>query len=402
MRMTVHPELELKLDLVQPLLEGASSIDAPRLFLRTVEDAEAFLACYGFLWNRPGHRRQLEALRQEAWSFLEEELLADEPQLKPLPSVREETDVRRVLLAASAPADGHPERPQFWACTLLRVMHTFAHCGSTFKTWFGRQIEDQVLARFQPHLMGEGDTLQLGTGPHAIELERFEIKGSKSRRSLAMKLLHKSDNVAADVFDHMGVRFVTRERYDALLVAQYLRQQSVLMFAHVKPGRSRNTLIEMDRLQADLRKLQDGRMIEGLTGTSRDTLRAIVRRYPYPRPPEAGRNVFTSIAYHSIQFTCSQQIVIEEDDARTLRQRLEEVGLPVVEESALATLVERLSALEEVRFLFPFEVQITDERSYSLSKSGLASHEVYKRRQRHAVKRRLWGDLIPPEPRLSE
>ena len=394
-----EPEaLELSWDMVLPLIEGRSAIDVPRLYLRSRDEAREFLLCYGFDLEVELHRRQLDALREEAWAFIEEELLYDEPHLRPPEAVRTERDICALLLMASTAPRG--DEGQLWACSLLRVLHTFAHCGSYFKQWFGGHIRRQILNRFEPHLHRDEEGLTLGSGPDAIPLERFEIKGSKSRRSLAMKLLHKADNVAADIFDWIGVRFVTRERYDTLLVAQYLRKHSIVMFAHVKPGRSRNTLVEVDRLQRDIRKLAEGKMVDGLRGVSRQTLRELVRRYPYPRPPERGHNVFTSVAYHSLQFTVSQQVVVEGGTPEEVVTLFADLAARYPEhQGALDEATRRLALLNEARFLFPYEVQITDQTSYDLSQSGLAAHDVYKVRQRHAVKRRLWGERIAPEPK---
>jgi hypothetical protein len=61
-------------------------------------------------------------------------------------------------------------------------------------------------------------------------------------------------------------------------------------------------------------------------------------------------------------------------------------------------MLERFGVDTEVRFFFPYEVQIMDADAYERSRSGLASHEVYKARQRHAVKRRLWGSRISDTP----
>lgn len=383
-------------DLIRPIIEGTSGLDEPRLHVDSEASAEAFLACYGFRWERAAHREQLETLRQEAIAFIEGELLHDEPHLRIEPTVRDERDVRKVLLASARPV-GDPM--QLWACTLLRVMHTFAHCGSFFKHRFDQHIQRQILQRFEPHLQGEGDALCLGTDPNGIPLREFQVKGSKSRTSMAMKLLHKPDNTAAEVFDWIGVRFITRERFDALLVAEYLRRHSVVMFAHVKPGRSRNTLIDLERLRSDMARLAEGKTLDGLQGMDIDTLRRLVRSYPYPRPPAAGRNVFTSIAYHSIQFTCSQQIIVPAEVPEEARVQLE--ALRRCDPSCaphVDALVDGMTEKEEARFLFPFEVQILDQESWEITQAGLASHDVYKARQRHAVKRRLWGNLIAPEP----
>ena len=95
-----------------------------------------------------------------------------------------------------------------------------------------------------------------GQGERAIPLKNFEVKSHKSSHSIAIKLLHKAENVAADIFDRIGVRFITPTRLDCVRVIRYLRERNVIMFANVKPSRSRNTLIDLDRFRARVLGLQ--------------------------------------------------------------------------------------------------------------------------------------------------
>ena len=48
----------------------------------------------------------------------------------------------------------------------------------------------------------------------------------------------------------------------------------------------------------------------------------------------------------------------------------------------------------EVKFFFPYEIQVLDKASFVESRSGRASHAVYKARQRFSVKKRLFGNAI--------
>jgi uncharacterized protein (TIGR04562 family) len=294
---------------------------------------------------------------------LQEELLSDEPNLHFPPQVRDEADVRQLLLWASEP-DGERQR---WACSLLRVMHTVAHSQTYFNQLYGTQIKDQILQRFEPHLHRTPQGLWLGPGPEAVALHDFEVKAGKPLRSIIMKLLHKAENVAADVFDRLGVRFVTQERLDALMVVRYLQRHHLIMFPNVKPSRSRNTLLDLAQVQAELERLarlvDQGRMTDEQALTA---LRAYTRAQPYPGQSHEDWNAHSSIDYHSFQITCRQ--MIRAVDPRSLDG--------------------------EIRFFFPYEIQILDRASFEVSRSGLASHDEYKARQRRAVKRRILGPLV--------
>ncbi len=363
------PPLEFSWETLNTIVGGGSAIDVQRLHIHSVNEAEAFLEGYGFVWTQAAHRREIEALRTEAVAFIEEILLVDEDGLQIPPEVRQRTDVRHLMIWASEPVQSVRQR---WCCAMLRVMHTIAHADSTLNRRFGTQIREQILERFNPHLSLAEEGWVLGRGKRAVPLVGFEVKDAKALHSVVVKLLHKVENVAADIFDRVGVRFVTRERFDALMVVNYLRANNVIMFANVKPSRSRNTLIDMGWLREEAAQLDEA-VAQGLmTAQDRlDELRRLVRARPFPVSPPADYNAFSAVDYHAIQFTCRQQIRLRNALAAPGRGR------------------------DELRFFFPFEIQILDQESYALSRSGLAAHDVYKKRQLAAVKRRVLGSLLP-------
>jgi uncharacterized protein (TIGR04562 family) len=163
---------------------------------------------------------------------------------------------------------------------------------------------------------------------------------------------------------------------------RYLRSHYVVLFANVKPSRSRNTLIDFDVLRENQRLLDELRLSGRLTDIEYlDALRQCVRDSPYPVPVETVHNQFSAVEYHSIQFTCRQLIRIREKDATVLSGAFPAVGKAAVGPG-------------EVRFFFPYEVQIMDQRAYAHSRSGLAAHSIYKRRQRDSVRKRVLGSLL--------
>ncbi len=380
-------------EMMDSMIAGRSGIDVPRLDLSNLTDANDFLSSYGFEWDNVEDRSELESMRIEALDFVERLLVNDEPELNVLPLVRNESDIRKLLLWASAPVGGDR---QLWSCTLLRVMHTFAHCGSYFQQMFSEQIREQVLERFQSHVHDGPNGLVLGSGPDAVPLYTFQFRGTKSRDSLALKLLQKADNVAADVFDWVGVRFVTNTRFDALLVARYLRMHNLVMFCNVRPGRSRNTLLDTTRLRADIAEVNEtvraGKLAQH---QAVDKLRNMSREYDYPQPGEQSANPFSSSTYHSIQFTVTQQVRVPNPylggvgSVISAVDRRNNTGAQF-----LSKALQKAGMRSEVKFLFPYEVQILDKESFIGSRSGRASHAVYKARQRYSVKRRLFGARV--------
>lgn len=344
---------------------GGSSLDVPQLHVEDLASAAEFLECYGFEWGVRAQLAELEDIRTEALRFFDQVLLPPDRQLPD--EVRNQTDVRQLLIWASAP---RTESRQRWTCSLLRLMHTLAHCRSPLEERWGSEIQQQILRRFRPHLHGPDDALVLGEGADAIPLAAFELKASKPRWSVLLKLLHKPKNVATDVFDRVGVRFVTMNRFDALLVIRYLRQHNIVMFANVKPTRSRNTLVDLDRLRQDLEEVAEVAEAGGLDEA--DTFQMLRERTsvrPYPPGGPTPANPHSAVAYRSIQYTSRQLIRVADPGA----------------------------AGGHLRFFFPYEVQVMDQESFELSRVGLASHSVYKQKQLEAARRRVLGGLLDEE-----
>lgn len=340
------------------IIGGRSALDVPQLGLTSMAEANEFLSCYGFRWSQLAERRELEQTRRRSLDFLNTELLVDEPTLQVPQAIAEEKDVRRLLLMASGTGI-----EQQWACALLRVMHVFAHAHSMLEGVHGENIRTQILDRFQPHIHQTPAGLRLGEGADAIPLMHWEMKSRKTPRSIALKLLCKAENVASPVFDRLGVRLITEERFDTLLAIRYLRLNHVIMFANVVPGRSRNTLIDLSELEPQARALDDAVAEGRITAAERLTaMRALVGSLDTPER-RVGYNPHTSTAYHSIQFTCRHLI------------RLGGEG-----------------ALD--RFFFPYEVQITDRHSHELTLRGTGSHDEYKARQRQGAKERVLVNLL--------
>lgn len=383
-------------DSINAIIGGRSAIDIPRLRLRTESEAEEFLHAYGFDWQREKHRLELGLLRAEAVGFIKENLLEDVPGLWLPPDVEDQNDPRQLLIWAS---DSQRTDQQKWACAVLRVMHTLSHAESYFDNRFGTEVREQILERFRPHLHGSDEAgWTLGSGDHAIPLAGFQTKSGKPLRSVAIKLLHKVENVASAVFDHVGVRFITQERFDAVLVVRYLRKFNVIMFANAIPSRSRNSLIDLSLVRQHMSDVDERCERGELADSERwQAMREACRNDPYP-PGELVKNAHSSFAYHSIQFTCRHHVRVRNSyDAHVQRfiDRIRQDPAGDVFAQDVSELDKLADTDGEIHFFFPFEVQILDQEAYEASRSGQASHAEYKARQRETVRKRVLGDLLP-------
>lgn len=388
---------------MRAIIGGQSALDLPRLHVSNFDDARDFLARYGYDLKLDDHRRDIQRIRHEAMGFIRGVLLHD--LNIPLPTWLDTVDILDLLLCASGSAEIPPSvaspreqaTNQAWACAALRVMHAVAHADNFFQRNYYRQIRESILERFvaQVHTLPDGSQALLGDLVD-IPLVRFEVKQQKPLRSVVLKLLQKQENVAADLFDHIGVRIIVRRPVDALMVVRTLHRSNTIVYANVKPTRSRNTLID---IAGYARKAEQ--LIEQIRGGAieEDAALAILAAYE-TRPGNIERdtwNPHSSSRYNAIQFTCRQMIRF----ANPLHQRLVKArknARRLLDGDALQEMLDSLSLVgveEEQKFFFPYEVQIMDIASYDEATAGRAAYREYKGRQVDVVRQRVLGQVLP-------
>jgi uncharacterized protein (TIGR04562 family) len=275
-------------------------------------------------------------------------------------------------------------------------MHTIAHIDQDLRTTYFGDIQKQILDRFYRviHRDAEG-RLYLGEKPDdalRVDLVAFESKPKKSRDSTLLKLLHKPENVAEDIFDRVGLRFVTHTRLGALQVVKFLKDRMIVMPPNIKPSRSRNTMIDIDDFRNQmtdcLAQVERGEMTE--EGLKREL--EMAAHSPATNP----LNPHSSEFYRAIQFTCRQLVKLVNplhQDLRELKQLSRSGGLS---ESA-QRIVDRLDlkyAQKEIHFFYPYEVQVMDQFSFEENEKGRSAHSEYKKAQLQTALRRVMGSLV--------
>lgn len=387
-------------EILRFILEGSSPIDLPALALMNRDEASQFLLHYGYDLDDDEDREVAWRVHLEAVAFIKRYFSADpsdpkEPPLVVPGEVERPNDLRDLLVWASE-RDGSDR--QAWACAVLRLMHTISHVNHTMRTEFFPEIKRQILDRFKQHVYQDPDgKLFLGRGPLAVPLLGIYYKEEKSRDSLILKLLHKPHNVAEMIHDRLGVKMITPSRFEALRALRYMRQNNLILFVNVTPGRSRNTLVDLDHFR-DLYE----QITEGLTGLSEEKRDLEFLELLRQRSEELGdldsriENPFTSPEYRSIQFTAQQLVKLDSPGfqrARRMRVQLEKYHLGPDLEGLLREL-EGPQEERELRLFFPLEVQILDEENYRRSLDGAASHAEYKQRQLKAARVRVMARLL--------
>ena len=174
-----------------------------------------------------------------------------------------------------------------------------------------------------------------------------EFKGNrKSRASLVTKLLVKRESVAAQVFDRVRYRVLTRTAADVPPVLRHLTEE-LFPFNYVVPGQSENSLLPF-------RKGAPGR-------ATRD-------------------NPFSEATYRALHFVVDLPVRI--DDV------LPPGPVPAGDDLG--------------RIVFSMvEFQVMDEESARANEHGPASHRRYKKRQAVTALRRLSRGLVVPKKRKA-
>jgi uncharacterized protein (TIGR04562 family) len=384
-------------DIINVVLKAQSAIDGvDELGIKTMDEARGFLECYGFDLDDPIERAELFGHYQEALSFIRQYFLypsnVEGLRLEIPRKLLELSDpVQLLIFSGQRESDGSATELARWACAIIKVMHTISHLDRDIRTNYFSDVQTQILDRFYRHIHNENGRLFIGKDakdPLLVDLVAFQTKPKKSRDSMILKMLHKPENVAEDIFDRVGLRFVTKNRLDALRLLKYLRDRHIMMPANLKPSRTRNTLIPVDGFLTALKEVTVQLAEDRLTVAQADAhLNEVCSQSVVE---DLRENPHSSKEYASLQFTCRQLIKIKNPIFNELKElrSLSETILPQ-QVRDIVFRIDLKDVQKEVRFFYPFEVQIYDELSHNRNLEGASAHSLYKKNQIMAAMRRV-------------
>ncbi len=396
--------LRLGRDVMNLMLRGRSVIDNHQgLPIRTLEATDEFLEKYGYNLENPVESAEVLGNYHEAMRFMRKYFLKPEnPEGADLEIPRlfqELADTRNLFVWAADKSIEHSVRNR-WSCAILRVMHAISHLDKDLRHEFFPEIQKQIFDRFYKEIHTVDGRVYLGNPKDdvAVVLEKFQTKPRKTRESLILKLLHKKETLAEDVFDQIGVRFVTRSRMDVVRVLKFLRDRYIVMTMNIRPSRSRNNLIDPMLYRRTWREIRHA--IKRGEGEGREWVDkaldlALSEGYQEAQKEISEANPFSSKEFYSIQFTCRQLVKYRSpifDEVKAIRSLVRNS-----EDSEIRRLIERLDfahLAKEQRFFYPFEVQIMDIKNFAESESGRASHAAYKSAQAKMAMKRVLGQLL--------
>lgn len=339
-----------ELEQLRLVLRGDSVVDWRHLNFASRSQVDDFLKLHLLDHEDPNDRALMRRLLKEAVDYLRSTYhyrLAD--------AVAEPYEVQDLFLYASG---RHPRRPGLYqklACIILKVVHVIHHMEGR-ELLFRTPIAPSVLAR-----MVDDRIMQTFSEMKKRGLPIVEVSGSiKTQHSLITKLIAKRDTVAAQVYDKVRYRIITREREDVVLVLDYL-MRTLFPFTLVVPSQTENSLIDFEQLVSD-----------------NEHLRALGPRLHLPIKPERDvsqtMNPFSGKSYRVLNFVVDMPARIDAflspDDPRSDRPR---------------------TVFSWVEF------QMMDLATAIENERGENSHECYKARQREKVLRRLSKGLVVPK-----
>jgi uncharacterized protein (TIGR04562 family) len=382
---------------------GKSSLDSTQgLGLRSREIADRFIASYGYDLEDPIERAEAFGTFHEALNFIRRFFLKpDNPEglnLEVPRKILELTDVRDLFVWASAiNATYEAKQLGLWSCAILKVMHPLAHMEQDLRVPYFAEVQKQILDRYYKQIHRDGQNrLYLGErddDPARVDLVAFETKPKKSRDSTLLKLLHKSESVAEEVFDRVGIRFVTHDILGTLRVVKFLADRMIVIPPNLKPSRSRNTLVDLE----DFRRIYTEGLAKYDQGAVDEVeLISIVQKAAHELKEDGPENKHSSRYYRSIQFTARQLIKLRNplfDDLKELRNVVRQMpGAP----GEVSKIIERMDLKHlprAPRFFYPYEVQIVDQISQVENERGRSAHSEYKKAQVATAMKRVMGPL---------
>jgi uncharacterized protein (TIGR04552 family) len=356
--------LSLNWTYLNAIANGISAIDLGALALRNLHDAHQFVREYGFDLEQPAAVALIRRAHEEAVAFIRCSFLTPEQAGLIPPEVAAPEDPLLLLVYASLRGQ-HVDARRMWSCAVLKVMHGIFYIDNNLKLRHFHAIRAQVFGTLDEVIRHDGDQHYLTDGDVCLPLLHYDRKDNKGRNSILLKLLQKAAYLAADIFDHLGVRLVFATRCECLLALRTLQRAHLLSVTNVDAERTRNTLLDLDAAKQVFCKYRA--QLEHSQDYPLDLLRQMdAELAEIAQPQTRCDNPHSGVGFNSIQVTVRKMIHVQQLDAAPEQDY-------------------------DVGFFFEYEIQLMDEASYQRSLSGPASHEAYKKRQVDTARTRVFG-----------
>jgi uncharacterized protein (TIGR04552 family) len=327
------------LEAMRLLLRGASVIDWHRLSFGDAAEVDRFLRLNEFDLSNPDDNERLEELRADAVEYLTRNFSYRLPE-----DVAHAMPARDLFLLASSRG-----KKQVYACIVLKVMHVMHHLAGR-ELLFKLPVSDDEVFGFV-----ESKVVKVVEEIRAAGYPIVEFAWSrKERDSVVTKLLAKRATIAADVFDKLRFRLITRSIDDLPPVLHEILHR-LIPFNYVIPGQTVNGILPF-------RKLLD---VAPAYARFSDQLQLDLDTEEIEN---SGSNEFSGPTYRVINFVADLPVRIDQLLCRVPGSSSDELGAVI--------------------FVLT-EFQVMDAETAKANEDGENSHAKYKARQHERVKFRL-------------
>ena len=348
---------------LETLLGGVSPLDLSRISVESMDEACGLLHNYGYDWNNEEDKKQLWSIYQKALVFLKSEMMTDEDKIPdPIGDFNQFKELPQLLMFASE-KNGASLDLRRWSCALLKAMHVIVHFSHDMYSIFPDEIKKQILGPIETYLHSDpvvGSTfLRQSSQQESVKLYKFEQKPVKDFRSSIVKLLAKRKLIALNLYDNIGVRFVTWNTFDCFRVARFLMKNTLVSSLQGINDQAVNSIYPVNlflEVMDNLRTKADDLEAAEIEALLAKKLAEHGERAEYLTKD----NHFSGESFRFMKFVC---------------RKLVRVNVNGVDH----------------RFFYPFEVQIMTKDAYLESIQGDQAHHEYKARQKQAARRRLFG-----------
>jgi uncharacterized protein (TIGR04552 family) len=328
------------LESLRLILRGDSVIDWRRLDFTTDDEIREFLSSQELHLDDPADCERMEHVKAEAIAYLRRQFEY------PIPRPVERSTVPELITLSAG--RGHRA---MCACTILKCMHIIHHLDGR-ELLFVLPMSDQEVFHIVEEKVYRIVGGMLAAGFPVVEF----VGGRKNKDSLVTKLLSKQETIAAQIYDKLRFRVVTRSRDDIFPILQYLTKR-LFPFNYVVPGQSINSIF-------GFRSYVEETPLRPLLSQLQPHLQAAVTDDGFT----PSGNQFSAESYRIIHLVVDMPVRLP---ARILHD-------------APAS----AAPLGNVIFVI-CEFQIVDRDTEAHNELGDASHDRYKDRQKKAVMRRL-------------
>jgi uncharacterized protein (TIGR04552 family) len=319
------------------LLQGGSVIDWHRLAFSDAAEVDRFLRVNEFDPASDADMDRLEELREDAVEYLTRNFSYRIPE-----EVAIGMPARDLFLLASSKG-----RRQMFACVVLKAMHVMHHLAGRELLFKLPIADDEVFGFVESKVVKVVEEIR-GAGYPIAEF----AWSRKERDSVVTKLLAKKSTIAANVFDKLRFRLITRSESDLPAVLTELLHR-LIPFNYVIPGESVNGILPVRRTIESTP--QFARWADQLQQTADDTRTQLA-------------NEFSGASYRVINFVADLPIRIDQYLCR----------IPDPSSADLGSIIFVLT-----------EFQVMDAETARRNEEGENSHTLYKERQYRRVKSRL-------------